>query len=594
MITIQGKGVSKGIAKGPLYFFQRSDTTVTLKVVSDIEAEKARLAVAQEQSIRQLNALAEKCQEDAGEKMAVLFETHAMLVEDEDFVECITSLIDEESCNAEYAVEQAGIQFAAMFAAMDDAYMQARAADIKDVAKRILNNLLGVVDGGIRSDVPVILAADDLAPSETLQLDKSKILGFVTMGGSGNSHTAILARTMGIPAICGAGEALAEGYNGRVGYIDGESGQLIIDPDAMTQAALKEKYEKQQETKKLLETMKGQEDITLDGKKMLLYCNIGSPEDVAAVLANDGQGIGLFRSEFLYLSASDYPTEDEQFEAYRSVAAAMNGKRVVIRTLDIGADKQVDYFDMKEEENPALGVRAIRICLNRPEVFRTQLRALYRASVYGKIAIMFPMITSVWEVKECKRACVSVMKELEAEGIPYDKDTELGIMIETPSSVFVAEELAKLVDFFSVGTNDLTQYTLACDRQANDLGKFYDPHHPALLRAIKMAADAAHKAGIWIGICGELGADISMLPTFLAMGIDELSVSPSAVLPVRAAIRQSIAQTCTLEMLETMFRCQQFDPRNTPAALILSDSAYAWGESAMDAVYNAAALEETA
>lgn len=550
MITIQGKGVSKGIAKGPLYFFQRSDTTVTLKVVSDIEAEKARLAVAQEQSIRQLNALAEQCQEDAGEEMAVLFETHAMFVEDEDFVECITSLIDEESCNAEYAVEQAGIQFAAMFAAMDDAYMQARAADIKDVAKRILNNLLGVVDGGIRSDVPVILAADDLAPSETLQLDKSKILGFVTMGGSGNSHTAILARTMGIPAICGAGEALAEGYNGRVGYIDGETGQLIIDPDAMTQAALKEKYEKQQETKKLLETMKGQEDITLNGKKMLLYCNIGSPEDVAAVLANDGQGIGLFRSEFLYLSASDYPTEDEQFEAYRSVAAAMNGKRVVIRTLDIGADKQVDYFDMKEEENPALGVRAIRICLNRPEVFRTQLRALYRASVYGKIAIMFPMITSVWEVKECKRACMSVMKELEAEGIPYDKDTELGIMIETPSSVFVAEELAKLVDFFSVGTNDLTQYTLACDRQANDLGKFYDPHHPALLRAIKMAADAAHKAGIWIGICGELGADISMLPTFLAMGIDELSVSPSAVLPVRAAIRQSIAQTCTLEMLE--------------------------------------------
>lgn len=550
MITIQGKGVSKGIAKGPLYFFQRSDTTVTLKVVSDIEAEKARLAVAQEQSIRQLNALAEQCQEDAGEEMAVLFETHAMFVEDEDFVECITSLIDEESCNAEYAVEQAGIQFAAMFAAMDDAYMQARAADIKDVAKRILNNLLGVVDGGIDSEEPVILAADDLAPSETLQLDKSKILGFVTMGGSGNSHTAILARTMGIPAICGAGEALAEGYNGRVGYIDGETGQLIIDPDAMTQAALKEKYEKQQETKKLLETMKGQEDITLDGKKMLLYCNIGSPEDVAAVLANDGQGIGLFRSEFLYLSASDYPTEDEQFEAYRSVAAAMNGKRVVIRTLDIGADKQVDYFDMKEEENPALGVRAIRICLNRPEVFRTQLRALYRASVYGKIAIMFPMIASVWEVKECKRACMSVMKELEAEGIPYDKDTELGIMIETPSSVFVAEELAKLVDFFSVGTNDLTQYTLACDRQSNDLGKFYDPHHPALLRAIKMAADAAHKAGIWIGICGELGADISMLPTFLAMGIDELSVSPSAVLPVRAAIRQSIAQTCTLEMLE--------------------------------------------
>ena len=550
MITIQGKGVSKGIAKGSLYFFQRPDTTVALKAVTDVESEKARLAAAQEQAIQQLNALAEKCQEDAGEEMAVLFETHAMFVEDEDFVECITSMIEEESCNAEYAVDQAGIQFAAMFAAMEDAYMQARAADIKDVAKRILNNLMGVVDGGIDSDVPVILAADTLAPSETLQLDKSKILGFVTMGGSGNSHTAILARTMGIPAICGTGDALADIYNGRTAYIDGETGQMIIDPDAMTLAVLKEKYEKQQETKRLLENMKGQEDVTLDGKKMLLYCNIGSPEDVSAVLANDGQGIGLFRSEFLYLSASDYPSEDEQFEAYRAVAAAMNGKRVVIRTLDIGADKQVDYFGMKKEENPALGVRAIRICLNRPEVFRTQLRALYRASVFGKIAIMFPMITSVWEVKECKRACQSVMKELETEGIPYNPDTELGIMIETPSSVFVAEELAKLVDFFSVGTNDLTQYTLACDRQANDLGKFYDPHHPALLRAIKMAADAAHKAGIWIGICGELGADISMLPTFLAIGIDELSVSPAAVLPVRAAIRQSIAQTCTLEMLE--------------------------------------------
>ena len=550
MITIQGKGVSKGIAKGPIYFFQRVNTTVTKRVGADVAAEKARLAAAQAASIEQLNALAEKCQEDAGEEMAVLFETHAMFVEDEDFVECMTSLIEEEQCNAEFAVEQAGEQFSAMFAAMDDAYMQARAADIKDVARRILDNLMGVTAGGIDSDVPVILAADDLAPSETLQLDKSKILGFVTQGGSGNSHTAILARTMGIPAICGAGDALLESYHGRNSYIDGETGQLIIDPDAITLAALKEKFEKQQEAKRLLEAMKGQEDVTLDGKKMMLYCNIGSPEDVAAVQANDGQGIGLFRSEFLYLSASDYPSEDEQFEAYRSVAAAMNGKRVVIRTLDIGADKQVDYFDMKKEENPALGVRAIRICLNRPEVFRTQLRALYRASVYGKIAIMFPMITSVWEVKECKRACKSVMKELEAEGIPYDPDTELGIMIETPSSVFVAEELAKLVDFFSVGTNDLTQYTLACDRQANDLGKFYDPHHPALLRAIKMAADAAHKAGIWIGICGELGADISMLPTFLAMGIDELSVTPAAVLPLRAAIRQSIAKTCTLEMLE--------------------------------------------
>lgn len=550
MILIQGKGVSKGVIKGKLYFFQRPDTTVAMRQVEDVEAEKQRLAQAQEATVQQLNILAEKAREDAGEEIAILFDTHAMFVEDEDYVECILSCLEEEGCNAEYAVQMAGEQFAAMFAAMDDAYMRSRAADIRDVSQRILNNLMGIVEGGIDSEEPIILAADDLAPSETIQLDKSKILGFVTQGGSSNSHTAILARTMGIPAICGLGDALKAEYAGRVAYLDGETGSVVLDPDELTHAQIREKYNKQQEMKEILTTMKGQEDVTLDGKKMLLYCNIGSPEDVSAVLANDGQGIGLFRSEFLYLSASDYPSEDEQFEAYRAVAAAMNGKRVVIRTLDIGADKQVDYFGMKKEENPALGVRAIRICLNRPEVFRTQLRALYRASVFGKIAIMFPMITSVWEVKECKRACQSVMKELETEGIPYNPDTELGIMIETPSSVFVAEELAKLVDFFSVGTNDLTQYTLACDRQANDLGKFYDPHHPALLRAIKMAADAAHKAGIWIGICGELGADISMLPTFLAIGIDELSVSPAAVLPVRAAIRQSIAQTCTLEMLE--------------------------------------------
>ena len=549
MITIQGRGVSKGIAKGPLYFFQRPNTIITKNTVKDIEAEKARLAAAQAASIQQLEALADKCREEA-EEAVILFETHAMFVEDEDFVECITSLMEEESCNAEYAVEQAGEQFAAMLAAMDDPYMQARAADIKDVARRILDNLMGIVAGGIDSEEPVILAADDLAPSETLQLDKAKILAFATQGGSGNSHTAILARTMGIPAICAAGEALQQTYNGRQCYIDGETGQLIIDPDALTLAGLNEKYEKQQEMKKLMETMKGQEDVTLDGRKIMLYCNIGSLEDVTAVQNNDGQGIGLFRSEFLYLSASDYPTEEEQFEAYRTVASAMNGKRGIIRTLDIGADKQVDYFNMKKEENPAMGVRAIRICLTRPEVFRTQLRALYRATAFGKIAIMFPMITSVWEVKECKRACQSVMAELEQEGIPYNKDTEIGIMIETPASVLIADELAKEVDFFSVGTNDLTQYTLACDRQANDLGKFFDPHHPAVLRALKMAADAAHAAGIWIGICGELGADVSLLPTFLAIGIDELSVSPASVLPLRFAIRQSIAKTCTLEMLD--------------------------------------------
>ena len=551
MIMIQGRGVSKGVEKGPLYYFKRPDTTVVKTTVTDLEAEKARLAEAQAKSMAQLSELADKCREEAGDEAAVLFETHAMFVEDEDFADAITEVLESESCNVEYAVEQAGEQFAAMFAAMDDAYMQARAADIKDVTRRILDNLMGVVAGGIDSDVPVILAADDLAPSETLQLDKSKILAFVTEGGSGNSHTAILARTMGIPAVCGVGQTLKEEYSGRLAYIDGESGQLFLDPDEITLAALKAKHEKQAELKKLLETMKGQEDVTLDGKKMMVYCNIGSPADVDAVISNDGQGIGLFRSEFLYLAASDYPTEDEQFEAYKTVAAAMNGKRVVIRTLDIGADKQVDYFQLNKEENPAMGLRAIRICLNRPEVFRTQLRALYRASAYGKVAIMFPMITSVWEVKECRRACESVMAELDKEGIPYNKDTEIGIMIETPSSVFMAKDLAKLVDFFSVGTNDLTQYTLACDRQCNDLGKFFDPHHPAILRALKMATDAAHEAGIWIGICGELGADLSLLPTFLAIGIDELSVSPTSVLPLRAEIRKSIAKTCTLDLLES-------------------------------------------
>ena len=550
MILMQGKGVSKGVIKGKLYFFQRPDTTVAMRQVEDVEAEKQRLAQAQETTVQQLNILAEKAREDAGKEIAILFDTHAMFVEDEDYVECILSCLEEEGCNAEYAVQMAGEQFAAMFAAMDDAYMQARAADIRDVSQRILNNLMGIVEGGIDSEEPIILAADDLAPSETIQLDKSKILGFVTQGGSSNSHTAILARTMGIPAICGLGDALKAEYAGRVAYLDGETGSVVLDPDELTHAQIREKYNKQQEMKEILATMKGQEDVTLDGKKINVYCNIGSPEDVAAVLNNDGQGIGLFRSEFLYLAANDYPTEEEQFQAYKAVASAMGGKRVIIRTLDIGADKQVDYFDMKKEENPALGVRAIRICLNRPEVFKPQLRALYRASAYGKVAIMFPLITSVWEVKECKRACQSVMKELTAEGIPFEPETEIGIMIETPSSVFIAEDLAKYVDFFSVGTNDLTQYTLACDRQANDLGKFYDPHHPAVLRALKMAADAAHNAGIWIGICGELGADLSLLPTFLALGIDELSVTPNAVLPLRAAIRKSIAATCTLEMLE--------------------------------------------
>ena len=553
MILLQGKGVSKGIAEGPLYFLQKPDTTIVKETGKDIEAEKARIAEAKEKSAAQLLALAEKCREEAGDDAAFVFETHAMFLDDDDYVVGINDCLESEQCNAEYAVRTAGDTFAAMFAAMDDAYMSARAADIKDITQRLLNNLMGIVEGGIDSDVPVILCADDLAPSETLQLDKSLILGFALQGGSGTSHTAILARTMGIPAICGLGDALTEEYNGREGWIDAETGEIVLDPDDITLKGLELKAKKQAELKELMQTMIGQEDVTLDGKKIKLYCNIGSPEDVAAVKANDGQGIGLFRSEFLYLATDDYPTEDAQFEAYKAVAEAMEGKRVIIRTLDIGADKQVDYFEMKPEENPALGVRAIRICLNRPEVFRTQLRALYRASAYGKVAIMFPMITSVWEVKECKRACQAVMKELDEEGIPYNADTELGIMIETPASVFMARDLAKEVDFFSVGTNDLTQYTLACDRQANDLGKFFDPHHPAVLRALKQAADAAHAEGIWIGICGELGADTELLPTFLAIGIDELSVSPASVLPLRAEIRKSIAGSCTLDALEGEF-----------------------------------------
>jgi phosphotransferase system enzyme I (PtsI) len=549
MTQMQGSGVSNGVANGPIYFFQRPRAVISDTPAADLAAEQSRVAAAQETSIQQLNALADKARKELGEETALLFETHAMLVEDDDYVEYIRNALEEQNCRAERAVELAGAEFSALLAAMDDPYLQARSADIQDVTRRILNNLMGVVEGGIDSDVPVILAADDLSPSETLQLDKTKILGFLTQGGSGNSHTAILARTMGIPAICGLGNALGQAQAGRNAYIDGETGQVVIEPDEVTLAALQSKMKKQQEWNEQMQSLKGQEDVTLDGQKLMVYCNISSPQDVAAVKANDGQGIGLFRSEFLYLAADDSPTEEAQFQAYAQVASAMEGKRVIIRTLDIGADKQVGYFNLPKEENPAMGIRAIRLCLNRPEIFRTQLRALYRASAYGKIAILFPMITSVWEVQECKRACHSVMAELDAEGVPYNKDTELGIMIETPASVFIADALAKEVDFFSVGTNDLTQYTLACDRQANDLGRFFDPHHPAVLRALKIAADAAHKAGIWIGICGELGADLSLLETFLAIGIDELSVSPAAVLPLRAAIRKSTAKNCTLDRL---------------------------------------------
>ena len=549
MKILQGQGVSKGIEKGAICFYHRVSAVVERQTAGDPAAERARLEAARAQAIEQLEAMAEKARAQAGDDAAILFETHAMFLEDEDFTGAMDEQLDE-GYTAEYAAQQAGEQFAAMLAAMDDPYMQARAADVRDVTGRLLNILTGVAEGGINSEVPVILAADDLAPSETIQLDKSKILAIATQGGSGNSHTAILARTMGIPAVCGLGDALSEELDGRGAYIVGETGQLVFDPDQETLAGLEARQQKQAEMRELMRSMVGQKDVTLDGREMMVYCNIGSPEDVPAVLANDGQGVGLFRSEFLYLATEDYPTEEAQFRAYKQVAEAMKGKRVVIRTLDIGADKQVDYFHLNKEENPAMGLRAIRICLNRPEVFRTQLRALYRASAYGKVAIMFPMITSVWEVQECRRACQQVMDELKAEGIPFNPDTELGIMIETPAAVFMAEELAELVDFFSVGTNDLTQYTLACDRQCNDLGRFFDPHHPAVLRALKAATDAAHKAGIWIGICGELGADLELLPTFLAMGIDELSVSPSAVLPLRSAIRKRSVKDCNLDLLK--------------------------------------------
>ena len=537
MYTIQGKGVSGGVANGPLCFYRRVDHDVAKHEVADTEAEKQRFESARQTAMEQLKALYEKALAEVGEEGAELFEARQMMLDDLDYVEGMQDLIDGEQVNAEYAVSQVAEQFAQMFASMDDSYMQARAADVKDISNRVIGILSGAVAGGIDSDVPVILAADDLAPSETVQLDKSKILGFVAQGGSGNSHTAILARTMGIPAVIGTGDALREDYEGKTAWIDGETGELFVEADEITHERLSKKHAKQRAMKELMDQLKGKENVTIDGRKVMVYCNIGSPDDVDQVLANDGGGIGLFRSEFLYLQNNDYPTEEQQFQAYKTVAERMGGKRVIIRTLDIGADKQADYFQLAHEENPAMGLRAIRICLTRPEVFKTQLRALYRASAYGKIAIMFPMITSEWEVLEIKRICEGVKAELRKEEQPFDENIELGIMVETPAAVMMSDRLAKLVDFFSVGTNDLTQYTLATDRQGGNLDRFFDAHHPAVLRMIKMAADNAHKAGIWIGICGELGADTSMTETFMALGVDELSVSPSAVLPLRSTIR---------------------------------------------------------
>ena len=559
MITIQGKGVSAGVGVGPLYFYRRATVEIHNTTVEDTDAEWHRFKGAQTGAVEQLGVLAEQARAEAGDEAAMLFETHQMMAEDLDYEEAIEDLIINQKLNAEAAVAQVAEQFAAMFAAMDDTYMQARAADVQDVSQRIIGILCGVVQGGIASDVPVLLAADDLAPSETIQLDKSKILGFITAGGSGSSHTAILARTMGIPAIVGMGDALKPEYEGRQAIADGSTGALVIDPDDETRDRLLKKREEQLRLQRLLETLKGQENVTKDGKTVRIYCNIGSPEDVHAVQVNDGGGIGLFRSEFLYLNTKDYPTEDEQFNAYKQVLSDMDGKEVIIRTLDIGADKQIGYFNLPKEDNPAMGMRALRICLNRPEIFRVQLRALFRASAYGKLGIMFPMVTSVWEVREAKRMCEEVKRDLKHEGIPYSDDVKIGVMIETPAAAMISDRLAKEVDFFSIGTNDLTQYTLACDRQNNDLGRFYNPHHPAVLRLIQMVTENAHKNGIWVGICGELGADLTLTETFLAIGVDELSVTPRAVLPLRNAVRMTDTRETSQRILDDL--AEDYDAR---------------------------------
>lgn len=554
MICLQGKGISKGLAKGPVYFYKRTEaaaipTASAEPAAADPAEEKRRFADAAAESVRQLNALAETARREAGEEAALLFEAHTLLVADEDLTDCVNAAIENDRCTAGRAVEFARDQFAALLAATGDAYMQARADDVRDVARRILNNLAGGAECGIVLRESAILAADALSPSETLLLDKSKLLGLLTQGGSASSHTAILARTLGIPAVCGLGDALGPALDGCTAIMDGAAGTVTLEPDAAALAAFAAVFQRQQTRQTQTEAVRGLPDITPDGRRMNVYCNIGTPDDLSAVEANDGQGIGLFRSEFLYMAADGCPGEEEQFRAYRTVAAAMGGKRVVIRTLDIGADKQLKNLPLPQEENPALGTRGIRICLKRPALFRTQLRALYRASVCGNVAILLPMIASVWEVRECRRICQSVMEELAAEGIPYRRDTPLGIMIETPAAVLTAAELAREADFFSVGTNDLTQYLLACDRQSGQLDKFRDPHHPAVLRAVRLAADAAHAAGIPVGICGDLAADLSLTETFLAIGIDSLSVPPAMVLPLRAAIRKTVAKNCTLEKL---------------------------------------------
>lgn len=536
MVKIEGKSVFGGVAIGPIGILKKKEKKVVRSHVDQTEEEIKRYEKASKEAEDQLQALYEKALEEVGEANADIFHVHQLMLSDMDYVESITNMIRMQNVNAEYAIAMTSDNFSTLFEMMDDDYMRARAADVKDVSNRLIHILSGREDDPLQGDVPVILAADDLAPSETVQLDKSKILAFVTRYGSANSHTAILARTMNIPAIIGAD--FPEDCDGKTAVVDGETGCLYIEPAPEILHQMEEKQREEQKKQEMLQTLKGKEDVTLGGKKINLYANVGNVSDVMIALKNDASGIGLFRSEFLYLEKDHYPTEEEQFQVYKTVAETMAGKKVIIRTLDIGADKQIGYFDMEPEENPAMGYRAIRICLDREDIFKTQLRALYRASAYGNIAIMYPMIISVEEVRKIKKISAQVRQQLSDAGISFG-EVEEGIMIETPAAAIISDLLAEEVDFFSIGTNDLSQYTLAIDRQNPKLDTFFDPHHPAVLRLLQMVADNAHKAGIWVGICGELGADLSLTESFIRMGMDELSVSPAMVLPVRQKIRET-------------------------------------------------------
>lgn len=539
MQVYSGKSVFCGIAIGKISVYRKNEQQVKRVRTEDTKGELARYEAAKAAAIEQLQELYQKALKEVGEANAAIFEIHQMMLDDGDYNESVENIIETQKVNAEYAVAVTGDNFAQMFRAMDDDYMRERAADVKDISERVLSILNGGQKGKVVTDEPVVIVADDLAPSETVQLEKDMVLSFVTVHGSVNSHTAILARTMAIPALIGTEELpLDDTVDGKLAVVDGLNGKIYVEPDAQTLEEMKKRRQAELEKKELLQLLKGKDNVTLDGKKIMLYANIGNIKDLATVIQNDAGGIGLFRSEFIYLEKDRYPTEEEQFSIYKTAVEMMAGKRVIIRTLDIGADKQCEYFKMDKEENPALGYRAIRICLTRPEIFKTQLRALFRASAYGNLAIMYPMITSLWEVKRIKEIVEEVKAELTAEQLEFGNPQQ-GIMIETPAAVMMSEKLAKEVDFFSIGTNDLTQYTLAIDRQNPKLDKFYDAHHPAVLSMIRMTVENAHKAGIWAGICGELGADTSLTKEFLAMGVDELSVSPGSILPIRKIILET-------------------------------------------------------